>query len=158
MATDTFIIDIRTRGTKRSARDVRRIGAAATQVRKTLAFLRNALVAVAAIRVFGSLTSSLVEFSDAMLVVKAVTRATNAEFVRLRDVAKGLGATTRFTASGSVIAISLIRAISPALNPFGSGIRSPIRRSSPDASECWKLVIASTLTEYGAVQSSAVSA
>jgi TP901 family phage tail tape measure protein len=98
MATETFIIDIRTRGTKRSARDVKRIGTQASQVRKTLAFLRAALVTVAAIRVFAALTSSLVEFSDAMLVVKAVTRATTEQFRQMRDVAKGLGATTRFTA------------------------------------------------------------
>ena len=98
MATETFIIDIRTRGTKRSAADVKRIGTQASQVRKTLAFLRAALVTVAAIRVFATLTSSLVEFSDAMLVVKAVTSATADQFVRMRDVAKGLGATTRFTA------------------------------------------------------------
>ncbi len=98
MATETFIIDIRTRGTKRSAADVKRIGTRANQVRKTLAFLRAALVTVAAIRVFGALTSSLVEFSDAMLVVKAVTAATTAQFQQMREVAKGLGATTRFTA------------------------------------------------------------
>lgn len=99
MATETFIIDIRTRGTKRSAADVKRIGTSASQVRKTLAFLRAALVAVAAVRVFATLTSDLVAFSDQMLVVKAVTNATTAEFVRLREVAKGLGATTRFTAT-----------------------------------------------------------
>ncbi len=99
MATETFIIDIRTRGTKRSAADVRRIGQSANQVRKTLAFLRNALVAVAAVRVFSRLVGSLVNFSDQMLVVKAVTNATTAEFTRMRDVAKGLGATTRFTAA-----------------------------------------------------------
>ena len=98
MATETFIIDIRTRGTKRSAADVKRIGTQATQVRKTLAFLRNALVAVAAVRVFATLTQNLVEFSDQMLVVKAVTGATALEFERLRETAKGLGATTRFTA------------------------------------------------------------
>lgn len=98
MATETFIIDVRTRGTKRSAADVRRIGAAASQVRKTLAFMRAALVAVAAVRVFASLTASLIDFSDQMLVVKAVTAATATQFQMLRDQAKGLGATTRFTA------------------------------------------------------------
>lgn len=98
MATETFILEIKTRGTKKSAANVKRIGTQANQVRKTLAFLRNALVAVAAIRVFASLTASLVEFSDQMLVVKAVTGATTLEFERMREVAKGLGATTRFTA------------------------------------------------------------
>lgn len=99
MATETFIIDVRTRGTKKAAGDVRQIGAAAGSVRKTLAFLRAALVAVAAVRVFGTLTSDIVAFSDEMLVVKAVTSATTAEFQRMRDVAKGLGASTRFTAA-----------------------------------------------------------
>jgi TP901 family phage tail tape measure protein len=99
MATETFIIDVRTRGTRKSASDVKRIGAAASSVRKTLAFLRSALVAVAAVRVFGTLTSDLVAFSDQMLVVKAVTAASSQEFTQLREAAKGLGATTRFTAS-----------------------------------------------------------
>lgn len=99
MATETFIIEIRTRGTKKAAADVKRIGSQANNVRKTLAFMRNALVAVAAIRVFAKLTSDLVAFSDEMLVVKAVTNATTLEFARLKETAQGLGATTRFTAA-----------------------------------------------------------
>jgi TP901 family phage tail tape measure protein len=78
---------------------VKRIGTAASSVRKTLAFMRAALVAVASIRVFSSLTRDLVDFSDQMLVVKAITNATTTEFMRLREVAKGLGASTRFTAA-----------------------------------------------------------
>ncbi len=99
MATETFVIEIRTRGTKKAAGDIKRIGRSASSTRKTLALMRNALVAVAAVRVFAKMTANLVEFSDQMLVVKAVTASTTAEFERLRDVAKGLGATTRFTAA-----------------------------------------------------------
>ena len=72
MTTEVFILEVRTRGTKKAAGDVRQIGAAASSVRKTLAFLRAALVAVAAVRVFSTLTSDIVAFSDEMLVVKAV--------------------------------------------------------------------------------------
>ena len=99
MATDRFIVEVSTRGTKRAAANVKRIGTQASQVRKTLAFLRAALVAVAAIRVFATFTADLIAFSDQMLVVKAVTSATTLEFERLRETAKGLGATTRFTAT-----------------------------------------------------------
>ena len=99
MATETFVINLQTRGTKRAERNIKRIGAAGSSVRKTLAFLRNALVAVAAIRVFASLTADLVAFSDEMLVVKAVTQATEAQFAQLKETAQGLGATTRFTAA-----------------------------------------------------------
>lgn len=99
MATETFIFELRTRGAKRSARDIRRIGQSANQVRKTLAFLRSALVVVASVRVFARLVGGLADFAQAMATVKAVTGATTQEFARMRDVAKDLGATTRFTAT-----------------------------------------------------------
>lgn len=99
MATETFILEVRARGTQRTTRDLRRIGDAAQSVRKTLALMRNALVAIAAIRVFSDLGAGLVEFSDGMLTVQAVTRATAIEFQGLKETAQELGATTRFTAS-----------------------------------------------------------
>lgn len=99
MATEQFIIHIATRGSRKSADDIKRIGQSASAVRKTLAFMRAALVAVAAVRVFGRLASDLAAFSDSMAAVRAITGATTMEFKRLRDVAKGLGATTRFTAA-----------------------------------------------------------
>ncbi len=133
MATETFIIDIRTRGTKRSASDVRRIGQSATQVRKTLAFLRNALVAVAAVRVFASLTSDLVNFSDQMLVVKAVTAATAQEFVKLREVAKGLGATTRFTASEAAEGMAFLARAGFDVNEVISGIPATLNLAAAAA-------------------------
>jgi len=122
MATETFIIDIRTRGTKRSAADVKRIGASASQVRKTLAFLRAALVTVAAVRVFATLTSDLVAFSDQMLVVKAVTNATTLEFEKLRETAKGLGATTRFTAAEAAEGMAFLARAGFDVNEVISGI------------------------------------
>ncbi len=99
MTTETFIFELRTRGAKRSARDIRRIGQSANQVRKTLAFLRSALVVVASVRVFAGLVGAMADFADAMATVRAVTGATTAQFTRMRDAAKELGATTRFTAT-----------------------------------------------------------
>ena len=99
MATETFVINVQTKGTVRAARNIREVGRSAGVARKALALMRNALVAIAALRVFSDLTRTLVEFSDQMLVVSAVTQATAAQFQELRDVAKGLGATTRFTAA-----------------------------------------------------------
>lgn len=99
MATETFIFELRTRGAKRSAADIRRIGKSANQVRRTLAFLRSALVVVASVRVFAKLVGGLADFAQAMATVKAVTGATTQQFARMRDVAKELGATTRFTAT-----------------------------------------------------------
>jgi TP901 family phage tail tape measure protein len=99
VATETFIINVQTKGTVKAARDVRQIGAAASSSRKALALMRNALVAIASLRVFADLTSSLVDFSDQILVVSAVTGATEQQFQRLKATAQELGATTRFTAA-----------------------------------------------------------
>lgn len=99
MATEQFVIDILVRGGDRSARDIDRIGKSASQVRKTLAFLRSALVVVAAFRVFGTLSKALASFAQSMSTVKAVTQATAVQFSELRDRAKELGATTRFSAN-----------------------------------------------------------
>jgi len=99
MATETFIFELRTRGAKRSAADIRRIGKSANQVRRTLAFLRSALVVVASVRVFAQLVGGLANFAQAMATVKAVTGSTTQQFKLMRDVAKDLGATTRFTAT-----------------------------------------------------------
>lgn len=99
MATEQFIIDIRTTGARRASRDINRIGKSASNTRRTLALLRSALVIVASVRIFSGIIGVLASFSQAMQTVKAVTGATADEFTRLRDRAKELGATTRFTAT-----------------------------------------------------------
>ncbi len=99
MATELFIIEIRARGAKKVARDIKQINTAALAARKTMAAFRNALVAVAAFRLFGQLASGLADFSKAMANVRAVTRSTADQMLVLRNRARELGATTRFTAT-----------------------------------------------------------
>lgn len=99
MATELFLINIKATGTRKTSRDIKRIGTSAQTVRKTLAFMRSALVAVAAVRVFSRLSTDLAAFSDSMSAVRAITGATAVQFQQLRSVARDLGATTRFTAA-----------------------------------------------------------
>jgi TP901 family phage tail tape measure protein len=99
MATERFIIQVETKGTRRASRNINSITTSAISARKALAFLRNALVLFASIQVFGKLVSGLADFAQAMATVQAVTGATDMAFRRLRTTAEELGATTRFTAS-----------------------------------------------------------
>ena len=99
MATEQFILDIRVTGARRASSQINRIGKSAKATRKTLALLRSALVIVASVRIFSGIIGVLANFSQAMQTVKAVTGATANEFKILRDRAKELGATTRFTAT-----------------------------------------------------------
>lgn len=99
MATEQFILDIRVTGARRASRSINRIGKSAKATRKTLALLRSALVIVASVRIFSGIIGVLANFSQAMQTVKAVTGATADQFTVLRNRAKELGATTRFTAT-----------------------------------------------------------
>lgn len=99
MATEQFILDIRVTGARRASSQINRIGKSAKATRKTLALLRSALVIVASVRIFSGIIGVLANFSQAMQTVKAVTGATALQFTILRDRAKELGATTRFTAT-----------------------------------------------------------
>lgn len=99
MATEQFILDIRVTGARRASSQINRIGKSANATRKTLALLRSALVIVASVRIFSGIIGVLANFSQAMQTVKAVTGATADQFTILRNRAKELGATTRFTAT-----------------------------------------------------------
>lgn len=99
MATETFIVELRTKGARTTRKQIDAIGRSASQTRRTLAFLRSSLVVFAAISVFSRLGKSLVDFGQEMSNVKAISGATGKQFDELRNKAKQLGATTRFTAT-----------------------------------------------------------
>lgn len=61
--------------------------------------MRTALASVGGALVLGSAIRTLAEFEQSMATVKAVTGATEEQFRQMTEVAKDLGATTRFTAS-----------------------------------------------------------
>lgn len=63
------------------------------------AAMRTALASVGGALVLGGAIRTLAEFEQSMATVKAVTGATADQFARMTEVAKDLGATTRFTAS-----------------------------------------------------------
>lgn len=61
--------------------------------------MRTALASVGGALVLGGALRTLAEFEQSMATVKAVTGATGEQFRQMTEVAKDLGATTRFTAS-----------------------------------------------------------
>jgi TP901 family phage tail tape measure protein len=61
--------------------------------------MRTALASVGGALVLGGAIRTLAEFEQSMATVKAVTGATEDQFRQMTEVAKDLGATTRFTAS-----------------------------------------------------------
>ena len=65
-------------------------------------------------------------------------------------------ATKRLTRAGSLSAIRSILAIFPGVSCDVSSSRSSTSKSSASASVCWKLVIESTLIEYGVCQAASV--
>lgn len=66
MATERFILSIESRGTRRVRREIDDIGRSAGTTRRTLAFLRSALVVVASARV----VQGLVEFGDSLTLIQ----------------------------------------------------------------------------------------
>ena len=61
--------------------------------------LKRALLGIGGILAIKKAVGVLADFEQAMSTVKAITRATEIQFVALTETAKRLGATTRFTAT-----------------------------------------------------------
>jgi len=106
VATERFEIVVSDRGTRTVRRNLNDLGKAGAKsakemgtLRTVLGQLRALLVAVASAAVIGRMLSSLATFAQAMSTVRAATGATNRAFGELRDLARELGATTRFTAT-----------------------------------------------------------
>lgn len=106
MASERFEIIIQAKGIGSAEAGMNRLGRSTQRadkhvnaLRKSLAFLRNALVVVASVRVFGGLIRTLANFAQEMSTVRAISGATETQFKALREEAKRLGATTRFSAT-----------------------------------------------------------
>lgn len=87
------------RGSRRVRRNIDRIGTSATATGGAVKLLRRSLGLLGGALIIGTSIRALADFSQAMSTVKAVSEATEVQFKELRDTAKDLGATTRFSAT-----------------------------------------------------------
>jgi TP901 family phage tail tape measure protein len=99
VARERLIIEVTESGTRVVQRRLGGIGRAATGATSQVNLLRRALTFVGGALVLRESVRTLANFSQAMSTVKAVSGATADEFAELRDVARDLGATTRFSAT-----------------------------------------------------------
>lgn len=99
MATENVVIKFRADGTRVVQRDIKKIGTSSQKAAASANFLKRALAFVGVAAAVRGLTRTLAKFEQTMSTVKAITQATETQFKQLRDRAKELGATTRFSAS-----------------------------------------------------------
>ena len=102
MATEQLVISVSEKGTLTVKRKFDELGKSAQKAGSGVKLLRTALGALAAIGLTRVLTQNvrlLADFSQTLSTVKAVSGATEEQFAALRDEAKRLGATTRFSAT-----------------------------------------------------------
>jgi TP901 family phage tail tape measure protein/lambda family phage tail tape measure protein len=110
MATERIDIVVSERGSKVVRRDLEGVGAGATTAGKSVDFLKNQLLQLAAVTGIGmglaSAVQTMADFSQQMQTVAAVSDATTSELARMREEAKNLGSTTRYTASQAAEAMT----------------------------------------------------
>lgn len=103
MATETITILVNERGARTVRRNIDRIGTSAQKSQGAVQLLRRSLSSFGIVLGGGlalrAIVGTLASFSQELSTVKAVTGATSAEFTKLRDRARALGAITRFTAT-----------------------------------------------------------
>lgn len=99
MATERLDIVISERGSRTVRRDIAAIGTQAAGLQSVLAGLRTAILGIAVAFGGRAMVNTWRDFGQTMATVHGITRATATEFQMLREQARHLGATTRFTAS-----------------------------------------------------------
>lgn len=99
MVTEQVIVKFRADGTRVVERQIKNVGKASKEASGSVGFLKKALSALGATFILRGAVRTLADFEQQMSTVKAITGATGAEFQRLRDRAKDLGITTRFSAT-----------------------------------------------------------
>jgi len=99
MATERIDIVVTEKGARTVRRNIENIGKGATSAQGAVQLLRRSLGALGGALVLGNALRTLAQFSQEMSTVRAVTGATEVQFKALRDIAKDLGATTRFSAT-----------------------------------------------------------
>ena len=99
MATERIEIVVTERGARRVRRGLEGIGAGATSAQGAVQLLRRSLGVLGVGIGLAAAVRTLANFSQEMATVRAITAATEVQFAMLRDTAKTLGATTRFSAT-----------------------------------------------------------
>jgi TP901 family phage tail tape measure protein len=99
MPTERIVIFVDEKGTRRVVRGLQGVGKAGAAATSQVGGLNTALVALGGALVLRSSISLLASFSQEMSTVRAITGATAQEFASLQDIARDLGATTRFAAT-----------------------------------------------------------
>lgn len=99
MPTERIVIHVDEKGTRKVTRGLQGVGKAGVKAKGQIGELNTALVALGGALVLRQSISLLANFSQEMSTVQAITGATAEEFVGLNDVARELGATTRFAAT-----------------------------------------------------------
>lgn len=127
MATERVQIIVEERGSRIVQRRLTDVGDTADRSARRVNLLRSALLAIGGVAVLRNAVRTIAEFEQALSTVRAVSSATEEQFVRLRDAAADLGATTRFTATQAAEGlVFLARAgftVEEQLNAIGGTLR-----------------------------------
>jgi TP901 family phage tail tape measure protein len=108
MPTERIVIFVNEKGTRRVIRGLRGVGAAGAKAQGQVASLNTALVALGGALALRSAIGLLADFGQEMSTVRAITGATAEEFTGLRNIARELGATTRFSATEAAQGLSFL--------------------------------------------------
>jgi len=108
MATREINVRVRQTGAGKVRKDVTNIGRAASQARTHVLSLRSALSAISLGQAVFQSINVLRNFGQEMSTVKAITNSTGSVFQSLREEARRLGATTRFTATNAAEGMSFL--------------------------------------------------
>ena len=99
MSTERINIIVTERGSRVVKRRVGGIGTAAVKSATGVQLLKSALIGIGGALVLTQAVRTLANFEQAMSTVKAVSGATEKQWMSLTNIARELGATTRFTAT-----------------------------------------------------------
>ncbi len=99
MATERLDIVVSERGSRRTSRNIAKIGTAARTAQSGVSLLRSALGALGGALILRSTIRTLADFSQSMSTIQAITGETGRAFDTLRERAKSLGIQTRFSAT-----------------------------------------------------------
>ena len=99
MVTENIVISVTDKGTLVVRRNLAAVGATAQKSASSVDFLKRALTGLAVIQGLRAVVNTLRDFDQALSTVRAISGATADQFEELRDIAKELGATTRFSAT-----------------------------------------------------------
>lgn len=98
-ATERITVIVTERGSRLVRQRVLGIGGAAAGAANSVNFLRNSLLALGSVATLRTAIRTIADFAQAMASVRAISQATDSQMVQLRETARTLGATTRFTAT-----------------------------------------------------------